>query len=180
MPSALSSEIKMPHRLKYLLQSAEWAVLGSILIKGLYWVFTFLAPIHEVLLAVCFLILVDLILGLLAMRRTRQKFELSKLFWSISKFGIYSLVVISGYVLEILVPGIPFARIFGGLMGVREGKSIDRNFNRIYGFDFFKAVKVWLSNRNRDWSGVKDEFRKQSNQVSPPHQEDQAEDSRPG
>ena len=109
-----------------------------------------LAPIKMVLVTVGFLILVDLVTGIWAALKRKEKISSAVMRRTISKMLVYQLAIISGFMLEtyILDGVLPVAKIVAGVIGMVEFKSILENSNKIVGGDIFKAVLTKLGSDN--------------------------------
>jgi hypothetical protein len=109
-----------------------------------------LAPIKMVLITVGFLILVDLVTGIWAALKRKEKISSAVMRRTISKMLVYQLAIISGFMLEtyILDGMLPVAKIVAGVIGMVEFKSILENSNKIVGGDIFKAVLTKLGSDN--------------------------------
>jgi hypothetical protein len=109
-----------------------------------------LAPIHAVILSVGFLIIADLITGILAAYKRKEKITSAAMRRTISKIVVYQLAVISGFLLEayLLDKLLPISKIVAGVIGIVEFKSILENSNYIIGQDIFKALIKKLGSEN--------------------------------
>ena len=109
-----------------------------------------LAPIKMVLITVGFLVVTDLITGIWAALKRKEKISSAVMRRTISKMLVYQLTVISGFMLEtyILDGVLPVTKIVAGVIGMVEFKSILENANKIVGGDIFKAVLMKLGSDN--------------------------------
>jgi phage-related holin len=109
-----------------------------------------LAPIKATLLVVGFLIIVDLITGILKAKKEKKDISSARLRDSISKMLIYHTAVISGYVVQTwMLPEIAIVKIVSGLIGAVELKSIYENLNVLHGSDIFKVLLDKLGSINK-------------------------------
>jgi len=109
-----------------------------------------LAPIQAVLITVGILIMADLLTGIWAAKKRKEKISSSVMRRTISKMVIYQLAVICGFLLETYLLGgiLPVAKIVAGVIGMVEFKSILENSNWIVGSDIFKLVLQKLGSDN--------------------------------
>ena len=106
----------------------------SIAEKAIILLLAFLAPVAKVILAVLFLIFVDLVTGLWASIKEKQTITSSALSRTIGKILIYSTTIIVAYVVnKYLLVGFdfPIESIVSGFIAITESKSILENMNRI-------------------------------------------------
>jgi len=109
-----------------------------------------LAPIHAVMISVGFLIVADLVTGMVAAHKRGEKISSAAMRRTISKILVYQLAVISGFLLEHYLMGdiMPVAKLVGGVIGMVEFKSILENSNTIVGTDIFKSILQKLGSEN--------------------------------
>lgn len=122
----------------------DW--LKKVLIVSL----SVLAPIKMIIITVGFLILADLITGVCASAKLKEKISSAVMRRTISKMLVYQLAIISGFMLEtfILDNVLPITKIVAGVIGMVEFKSILENSNKIVGEDIFKAILIKLGSDN--------------------------------
>ncbi len=127
-----------------------------------------LAPIKALLISVGFLIIADLITGIWAAIKRKEKIKSSVMRRTISKAVIYQLAVVSGFLVELymLESFLPVSKIIASVIGLVELKSILENANVILGQDLFKTVVARLGSENDTLKEeiaqrVKDEVKKQ-------------------
>lgn len=119
-------------------------------LKVMILVFVILAPIQAVMLTIGFLIFVDLVSGIWAALKRREKITSAALRRTISKMFIYQFAIISGFLIEqnILQGAFPITKIVAGFMGIVELKSILENGNSILGQNIFKILIQKLGSKN--------------------------------
>lgn len=113
---------------------------------------TFLAPVKSTILAVYFLILVDLITGLWASYKEKQDITSSGLSRTIGKILIYSITIVISYIVhKFLLIGfeIPIESLVSGFIAITETKSIFENINRISNNQVMKDLVKILSNERQ-------------------------------
>lgn len=124
--------------------------MKALILKLLLAIGAILAPIKMVMITVGFLIIADLITGVLAAIKRKEKVSSAVMRRTISKIVIYQLAVISGFLLEMYILNnvIPVAKIVAGVIGMVEFKSILENSNTIIGGDLFKIILGKLGSDN--------------------------------
>lgn len=118
------------------------------IVKIIYWMAAFVAPLHQVFGAMVGLITIDFITGVYAAYRNREKISSRKLANTLSKFFIYNLYVLAAWLVSLIVDVIPWLQIVGGYVAVVELKSINENFFKIYGLNFWNVFKRFLQRRD--------------------------------
>lgn len=109
-----------------------------------------LAPIHAILITVGVLIVADLVTGIWAAYKRNEKITSAALRRTVSKFVIYQLAIISGFLVQhfLLADIIPIVNIVGGVIGIVELKSMLENSSKIVGEDVFKLIISKLGSQN--------------------------------
>lgn len=110
---------------------------------------SFLAPVISAILAVYFLVFVDLITGLWASLKEKQNITSSGLSRTIGKILIYSTTIIVAFVVhQHLLTGfdLPIESLVSGFIAITETKSILENLNRISKNQVMKDLILLLSN----------------------------------
>lgn len=109
-----------------------------------------LAPIQEILIVTFVLVLCDLITGLWAALKLKDRISSAKLRSSVSKFFIYTLAIICGFLVEhyLAADKLPIYKIIAGMVGVVELKSILENLDKINGESLFKKLITQLGSSN--------------------------------
>lgn len=108
--------------------------LTELVQKALILILAFLAPVANTILAVLFLIFVDLVTGLAASIKEKQTITSSGLSRTIGKIFIYSTTIVVAYVVNkyLLVDfDFPIESIVSGFIAITESKSILENLNRL-------------------------------------------------
>lgn len=110
----------------------------------------FVAPVGVLLAAAVVLTLIDLVTGILAARRRRQKIRSSGLRRTVSKLVVYQGAILAGYMVEILMGGtLPVSKLVAACIAVVEGKSVLENCDTISGSPVFGAVIDRLGSANQ-------------------------------
>lgn len=101
----------------------------------------FFAPTGKWILFVGFLVVSDMITGILAAIKTGKEIQSRKMSRTIGKFIGYGLaVMISFYVQILFFPELPAMQAITALIATIELKSIDENYQVMYGKSFFKSI----------------------------------------
>lgn len=126
----------------------NWESLGKYLILSLI---AFISPIKWLIVGVGGLIVFDTVAGVYRAYKQGEKITSRKLGHTVSKFLLYNLGVISGYILQLMIglDFIPIAKIMACAIGLTELKSISESINEVTGIDLFKVVLNYLK-RNED------------------------------
>lgn len=108
------------------------------------------APIKAILVVTGFLILADLVSGLLAAKKRGESINSSGLRRTVTKCLVYNLAVISGFLVEHYILGdlLPISKLIAGIISLVELKSILENLNVVNGVDIFKSVIEKLGSKN--------------------------------
>jgi len=119
----------------------------SILLLGIF------APLHQILISLLFLVLLDFITGILAAIKKKQKITSSRLSRTISKLLVYCTTVGAVHITNsMLLFGenfLPLESFVVGFIAVTELKSIFENLNRISRQPFLSDLIGKLSNEGR-------------------------------
>lgn len=107
-----------------------------------------ISPILESIYAVCFLIFVDLIFKLLAVRKEGGKFEFVKLESTGIKTLIYNMLLVVCFVSEqYLVNFIPLVKVCLSFIVYLELNSISKSFETLTGLSFIKFLRTWVKDQ---------------------------------
>ena len=109
-----------------------------------------LAPIQAVMLTVGILIFTDLVTGIWAALKRKEKISSAALRRTVSKMIIYQIAIISGFLIEryVIVDTFPIVKVVAGFISLVELKSILENGNAILGTDIFKTLIAKLGSKN--------------------------------
>lgn len=115
---------------------------GSTLRKLVLSVLIVLAPIHPVMVTALLLVIVDLITGIMAAKKRREKITSEKLRRSITKLFIYQTTIVLGFLTETYLTGgiVPLSKIISSFIGLTEMKSLMENLNVVSGGSLLKAL----------------------------------------
>ena len=123
-------------------------MIKTVLIKLSIAVLSLLAPLQESIIAIGFLISVDLIMGLIASYKNDIKLTSSRLKNTAVKMLVYNLLLISSFVCETyLIPFVPMTKIALAFLGTIEITSLGESFQKITGISFIKYVKTYINER---------------------------------
>jgi len=109
--------------------------------KGLTWIGVFIAPVKPLMVAIGTLIIIDLVLGVWAAVKKKEKITSRGLSRTITKLVTYQLAIISSLIMEsYFAAGIPIVKIISGLIAITEFKSILENTTRLTGINFWEIM----------------------------------------
>lgn len=104
-------------------------------------IIAFFAPTGEWLLFVGFLVVCDMITGIIAAKRTGIAISSKRMSDTVFKFIAYGIaILISHYVSFIFFPEFPAMQAVSALIASVELKSIDENFEKIFGRSILKFL----------------------------------------
>ena len=116
--------------------------MKSILIKILMSLVAIIAPLQSSILAMGFLIMADLVLGILASRKKGIPFSSKRLKDTGIKMLVYNTLLISGFVAQTyMVNWLPFVKIVLTFLAIVEITSLSESFQAITGLPFIKFIK---------------------------------------
>ena len=110
-----------------------------------------LAPIREIMIAVIVLVIADLVTGVMVARKRKQPITSAGMRRTISKFMVYEISLICGFLTEIyLIPGagVPISKIVAATIGAVELKSVLENSGAITGIRF-SSLMSRLGSKNQ-------------------------------
>ena len=124
--------------------------MKKYLYDGLLVVASLLAPIKPLILACGALIVADMVTGMVAAKKRKEKLKSAEMRRSITKMVVYQVAIISAFVLEtyMLEGLLPVTKVVGGVIGMVEFKSILENVSTIAGEDIVKMVMDKLGSKN--------------------------------
>jgi len=122
--------------------SSVWEQILPIISKVIGWSAIFLAPVHSIMLAITFLVGMDLITGLLAAHKRGEKLSSNGIRRTITKTLAYMSAIIASHVMSIyFLDGIiDPVKIVSGLIAVTEFQSLMENLSSITGVDLWKQL----------------------------------------
>jgi len=107
-----------------------------------------LAPIQTAILGVGFLIVADLITGIVASYKRGEPIRSERLKNTAVKMLVYNLLLTSSFIAETyLTPWIPFTNVALSFLAIIEVKSLGENFQSITGISFVTYLKSYLNNK---------------------------------
>ena len=107
-----------------------------------------LAPIQTAILGVGFLIVADLITGIVAAYKRGEPIRSERLKNTAVKMLVYNLLLTSSFIAETyLTPWIPFTNVALSFLAIIEVKSLGENFQSITGISFVTYLKSYLNNK---------------------------------
>lgn len=101
------------------------------------------APIYPLIFATGFLIICDLITGLMAAKQQKEKITSAGLRRTVSKVLIYQAVILSAFLVEffMLDGSLPVSKVAASIIGITELTSIVENAEIVYGEPIFSKLK---------------------------------------
>lgn len=110
----------------------------------------FLAPIHYAFIFTIILVVADTITGVMkAGKDDVKQITSKKAFPLVPKLIFYFLLIIVAHSISSIDSQIPFVKLVLIGIGWIEVKSIDENFNEIYGFSFIEKVIEGVKSINK-------------------------------
>ncbi len=105
------------------------------------------APIKGLLIATMGIVFADLIIGLLAARKRKEKITSAGLRRTIVKICLYEVAIMFAHLLQIyFIPEIPAVKLVAGAIGLVEAKSLMENAKDL-GLDL-SVLKTFLGSDN--------------------------------
>lgn len=120
--------------------------LSSILLP----IIAVLAPLKAMVITATVLILADLIFGIAAAIKRKEKITSAGLRRTIVKIFVYDTCLVVGFLIEtyLLAGAIPVSNIIAGIIGVTEGVSLLENAEEIIGRPIFGSIINKLKSHN--------------------------------
>lgn len=124
--------------------------MKEYIIKGLVVIMAILAPIKPMIIACIFLIITDMITGIFAAFKRKERISSAEMRRSVTKLVVYQIAIIAAFVLERYMLGglLPVSKIVTGVIGMVEFKSILENVSTIAGEDILSMVINKLGSKN--------------------------------
>lgn len=99
-------------------------------------------PVKPLMLGVGILVLMDMILGVWAAKKRREKITSKKLRNTVTKGVAYQLGIITGFMLDSIIQtdNVLIARAVASLVGIVEAKSAFENLHIITGVNVWTAI----------------------------------------
>lgn len=112
---------------------------------------TIFAPVKQVMIVTFILIAVDLLLGVMAARKTTVPITSAGLRRTVSKLFVYEVAICLGFLVETYFTGpvIPVVKIITGFIGLTELKSCLENADALNGAPILKALIDKLGSSNQ-------------------------------
>lgn len=107
----------------------------------LTYIIAFFTPINIFILGVGFMVIADLITGLLKAHKNKTPIKSNKMFRTIPKFIAYTIGIICAQIIFVLFAvEFPVVKMVAGLIAFIELKSIDENIEAITGHSIFTSI----------------------------------------
>lgn len=108
------------------------------------------APIYTLMFAAGFLIIGDLITGIMAAKKRGDVICSAAFRRTVSKIAVYQIVIMSAFLVETFMLGgaLPISKIAASIIGITELMSIIENAEIVYGEPIFSKIKRILGSDN--------------------------------
>lgn len=122
----------------------EWLVKSGLAVIAIF------APVHTIMIGAGVLIIIDLVTGLLAAWKTKEKITSNGLKRTVIKMLVYQLAVITGFIVQtyMLHDSFEVTKIVAAVIGLVEAASILENLNRINGAPIFRSLINKINEKN--------------------------------
>lgn len=126
--------------------------MKEYLYKGLLVLSALLAPVKPLLISCGALIVADMVTGMVAASKRKEKINSADMRRSVSKMVVYQVAILSAFILEkyMLHDILPVSKVVSGVIGMVEFKSILENASVIAGEDILKLVLAKLGSKNAE------------------------------
>lgn len=123
--------------------------MKDLAVKAILSLFAVFIPIKSVILAVGFVVLVDLITGVMAAKKRGEEIKSAKLRQTIVKLLGYQLAILSGFIIEkyLINDFIPIVKVISSIIGLTELKSVLENAESITGVSMWDKFKELLNKK---------------------------------
>lgn len=124
--------------------------MKTFLINLLIVIATIFAPIQNIIISVFVLILCDLVFGVMAARKRKEKITSAGIRRTVSKFFVYEIALCICFIAETYLLGgvLPVSKILAGIIGIAELKSILESLDEINGSSLLAEVIKKLGSKN--------------------------------
>lgn len=119
-------------------------------LKAAIAVLTVFAPAKDVMLAVLVLIIADLITGIWAASKRKEKITSAGLHRTLVKVVVYEAAIALGFIAQqyLLLDSVPVINIIGSYIGITQLTSAYENINEISGKELLKEIINKLKSKN--------------------------------
>lgn len=123
--------------------------MKSFLLKLSLSALAVLAPIHDMLAACLFLVLVDLITGIIKAVKAKESIVSSGFRRTLIKLFVYECAIILGFIAQkfLMNDSMPITNMISGFIGLTELLSVMENLNAISGGQLLKALLEKLNSQ---------------------------------
>lgn len=120
--------------------------INKLLLQAIMAILVVLVPIKMVLVTVGVLIISDMILGVWASLKRKERFTSARLSDTVKKMFVYNITIITGFLMQsyILDDCLPVCKIIASIIATTEIKSLLENAESILGTPMFKRIKILL------------------------------------
>lgn len=127
--------------LKQFINDHGGSLFANLLLPLCGWCMAFTTDIHTLMVALTFLIAVDLVGGIWAAKKEGQKITSFGLRKTVSKTLVYQGAVITSFVVgKYLLTDYPVLKATVTLLSITELKSLTESFERITGLPLWKTI----------------------------------------
>lgn len=110
-------------------------------------ILSFFAPLQLMYHTFFFVVMLDMITGMIASKRRGEKIESKKMRKTILKLLVYILVASAFYAFQMaIMPAVPFINLVFGLIIITELKSITENCDSIFKVKTFTRIYEFVNN----------------------------------
>jgi phage-related holin len=108
------------------------------------------APIYTVMFATGFLIVFDLITGMMAANKRKEHISSAVFRRTVTKIAVYQIVIMSAFLVEKYMLGgaLPISKVAASIVGITELMSIMENAEVVYGQPIFNKIRKMLGSEN--------------------------------
>jgi len=118
----------------------------SIIIQIFSIAWVYVTPVHDVIIGISILVLLDFITGILSSRKQKKKITSRGFRQTITKTFVYQCTIVFSMILEKhLMHGVPVIKIVSSLIAITETKSFFENVEVLTGIDFMGKLTQKLT-----------------------------------
>lgn len=124
-------------------------MIDKYILPALMSAVAFFAPVAPFIMLVGFIIVVDMITAIMAVRKEGGKVESRKLARTVGKFLVYGCAILTAHVVSrFFFPTFPALQLIAGFITFVELKSIDENIKKFTGHSMFGTILDKLKPKN--------------------------------
>lgn len=124
----------------------EWLIKTIVALVAVF------APVHSIMIVAGVLIVIDLLTGVIAAWKLKEKITSNGLKRTVVKMLVYQVAIITGFLVEkyMLDGTFEVSKIVAVVIGLVEAASILENLNKINGSPIFKSLINKINNKKDD------------------------------